>query len=280
MSHTSLLESAIDAARVGAEKLMEGLRRPPEIHQKSARSNIVTWADQAAHSAIVELLLGRYPDHAILGEEGSAGNPDGAYTWIVDPLDGTSNYARGMSPWGVSIAVRETVGPLLAGVMLDPLRDEMFAVERGGGTGCKPSDTSEIGNALIATGLQNDDPAIIHEHVLRIEQMHLHCRGTRAIGCPSFALAYVAAGKLDGFVEKDATYAWDVAAAVLLLDEAGAVATGFGGEPVNLGSGVSDIVAANKQLHADLLDVVNLRRAGTVSAQIAPKGDGTMRRDQ
>jgi myo-inositol-1(or 4)-monophosphatase len=261
VTDTNLLESAIDAARAGGERLMDGLLRPPEIHQKSARSNIVTWADEASQETIVELLLGRYPDHAILGEEGSAGNPDGPYTWIVDPLDGTSNYARGMSPWGVSIAVRETNGPLLAGVILDPLRGEMFAVERGGGTTCQPSDTVDIGKALIATGLQNDDPEAIHQHAQRIEQMHLHCRGTRAIGCPSFALAYVAAGKLDGFVEKDATYAWDVAAAVLLLEEAGGVATGFEGEPVNLGVGVTNIVASNASIHRDLLDIVNLRRA-------------------
>jgi myo-inositol-1(or 4)-monophosphatase len=261
VSDLNLLESAIDAARAGGAKLMEGLLRPPEIHQKSARSNIVTWADEAAQATIVELLLGRYPDHAILGEEGSAGNVDGPYTWIVDPLDGTSNYARGMSPWGVSIAVRETGGPLLAGVILDPLRDETFVVERGGGTSCRPSDTTDVGKALIATGLQNDDPATIHQHALRIEQMHLHCRGTRSIGCPSFALAYVAAGKLDGFVEKDATYAWDVAAAVLLLEEAGGVATDLDGGPVNLGAGVTNIVAANRAIHADLLDIVNLRRA-------------------
>ncbi len=260
VSDTNLLESALDAARAGGERLMEGLLRPPEIVQKSARSSIVTWADEASQATIVELLLGRYPDHAILGEEGSAGNPDGPFTWIVDPLDGTTNYARGMSPWGVSIAVRETGGPLVAGVILDPLRDEIFAVVRGGGTICRPSDTTDIGKALIATGLQNDDPWAIHEHALRIEQMHLHCRGTRAIGCPSFALAYVAAGMLDGFVEKDATYAWDVAAAMLLLEEAGGVATGFYGEPVNLGVGITNIVAANKAIHADLLDVVNMRR--------------------
>ena len=149
----------------------------------------------------------------------------------------------------------------MAGVIFDPLRDELFAVERGGGTTCRPSDTTDIGKALIATGLQNDDPDVIHEHALRIEQMHLHCRGTRGIGCPSFALAYVAAGKLDGFVEKDATYAWDVAAAVLLLEEAGGVATGFHGEPVNLGVGITNIVAANKTIHADLLDVVTMGRA-------------------
>jgi myo-inositol-1(or 4)-monophosphatase len=261
VSEANLFECAVDAARAGGAKLMEGLERPPEIIQKTDRSNIVTWADKASQDAVIELILGRYPDHAILGEEGNAGDPGGPYTWIVDPLDGTSNYARGLSPWGVSVAVRETNGPLLAGVILDPLRGETFAVERGGGTTCVPSDTTDIGRALIATGLQNDDPAIIHQHAQRIEQMHLHCRGTRGIGCPSFTLAYVACGKLDGFVEKDATYAWDVAAAVLLLEEAGGVATGFHGEPVNLGAGITDIVASNKAIHADLLDIVNLRRA-------------------
>jgi myo-inositol-1(or 4)-monophosphatase len=115
---------------------------------------------------------------------------------------------------------------------------------------------------LFGSGLQIDDPASILVHALRIEQLHVHCRGTRAIGCPSFALAYVAAGKLDGFVEKDATYAWDVAAAVLLLEEAGGVATDFDGGPVNHGVGVSNNVASNAQIHSDLVEIVNLRRAG------------------
>ena len=257
----TLLDTAILAARAGGAKLLEGLSHRDEVTMKSARANIVTWADEASQEAITDVLLGAHPGHAVMGEEGSAGDGDGPYTWIVDPLDGTSNFARGLSPWGVSIAVRETDGPLVAGVIFDPLRDEMFTVVAGGGTTLRVADTPELARALVATGLQNDAPAAIHEYARRIEQLHLHARGTRSIGSPAFALAYVAAGRIDAFVEKDATYAWDIAAGMLLLHEAGGVATGFDGGPPNLGPGYADIVASNRVIHADLLDVVNLRRA-------------------
>ena len=257
----NLLQTAMDAARVGGAKLLEGLERPTEVTMKSSRANIVTWADQAAQDAIVDRILSEFPDHMILGEEGSAGNPNGPYTWIVDPLDGTSNYARGLSPWGSSIAVRESNGPLLAGVILDPLRNEMFTAERGAGTNLQLSDTTDIGRALIATGLQNDDPDVIREYSKRIEQLHLHCRATRSIGSPAFAMAYVVAGKIDGFVEKDATYAWDIAAAALMMEEAGGIVTDFNGGPINLGPGLCNVVASNKAIHAALLEVVNLKRA-------------------
>ncbi len=256
----NLLATALDAAHAGGAKLLEGLERPPEIIMKSSRANIVTWADQAAQDAVVARILEEFPDHMILGEEGSAGNPHGKYTWIVDPLDGTSNYARGLSPWGVSIAVRESSGPLLAGVIFDPLRNELFSAERGAGTTMAVSDTTDVAKALVASGLQNDDPAIIHEYVQRVEQIHLHARGMRAIGSPALAMAYVAMGKIDAFVEKDATYAWDIAAATLMIEEAGGVVTDFDGGPPNLGEGLANVVASNKMIHADLLDIVNLRR--------------------
>ncbi len=257
----SLLDTAIAAARAGGAKLLEGLERPMGVTMKSSRSSIVTWADEAAQTAIVELLLGAHPDHAVLGEEGDAGDGHGPFTWIVDPLDGTTNYARGLSPWGVSIAVRETNGPLVAGVVLDVSRGELFAAEVGGGTVLHVSDTTAVGRAVVATGLQNDDPAIIHEYVQRVEQLHLHGRGARSIGCPAVALAYVAAGRLDAFVEKDATYAWDVAAGAVLIGEAGGRITDFDGGPVNLGRGLANVVASNGAIHDDLLDIVNLRRS-------------------
>jgi len=229
---------------------------------KSARANIVTWADEASQAAIVEVILGAHPNHTVMGEEGSAGPDDGPYTWIVDPLDGTSNYARDLYPWGVSIAVRETDGPLVVGVIYDPLHDEIYSAERDAATATtmRVSDTTDLRSALIATGLQNDDPAIIHEYSLRVEQLHLHARGARSIGSPALALAYVATGRLDAFVEKDATYAWDVAAAVLMIEQAGGRATDFDGGPVNLGRGIANIVATNGPIHDHLLDVVNLRR--------------------
>jgi myo-inositol-1(or 4)-monophosphatase len=256
-----LLETALRAAHAGGAKLLEGLTRPKEVSMKSTRANIVTWADEAAQAAIIDVILSTYPDHGVLGEEGNAGDSSGPYTWIVDPLDGTSNYARGLSPWGSSIAVRETNGPLVAGVIFDPYRNELFSGVKGAGTELAVSDTTDIRRAIICTGLQNDDPDIIHEYVLRVEQMHLHCRAVRSIGSPAFAMAYLAAGKVDGFVEKNATYAWDIAAAAILVEEAGGIVTNFDGGPINLGVGLCDVVAAPAAIHADLLEIVNLRRA-------------------
>lgn len=261
MSASSLLDVAVAAARAGGAKLLEGMQRPMEVTMKSARANIVTWADEASQAAVVSLLLDAFPGHAILGEEGDAGDPDGPYTWIVDPLDGTTNYARGLSPWGVSVAVRETGGPLVCGAVFDPLRDELFAVMKGAGTTLRVSDTVDVRRAVVATGLQNDDPAVIREYVQRVEQLHLHARGARSIGSPALAMAYVAAGRLDAFLEKDATYAWDVAAATVLIEEAGGRVTDFDGGPVNLGRGVANVVASNGAIHDDLLEIVNLRRA-------------------
>lgn len=257
----ALLDVAVAAARAGGARLLEGMTRPMEVTMKSARANIVTWADEASQAAVIEVLLGAFPDHAVLGEEGDAGAVDGPYTWIVDPLDGTTNYARGLSPWGVSVAVRETGGPLVCGVVFDPLRDELFSVTKGAGTTLTVSDTADVRRAVVATGLQNDDPAIIREYAQRVEQLHLHARGARSIGSPALAMAYVAGGRLDAFLEKDATYAWDVAAATVLIEEAGGRVTDFDGGPVNLGRGVANVVASNGAIHDDLLEIVNLRRA-------------------
>jgi myo-inositol-1(or 4)-monophosphatase len=178
-----LLETALRAAHAGGAKLLEGLTRPKEVSMKSSRANIVTWADEAAQAAIIEVILNTYPDHGVLGEEGDGGDPNGPYIWIVDPLDGTSNYARGLSPWGSSIAVRKTGGPLVAGVIFDPFRNELFSGVKGAGTELSVSDTTDIRKAIICTGLQNDDADIIHEYVLRVAQYRVACLRYGVPGC-------------------------------------------------------------------------------------------------
>jgi myo-inositol-1(or 4)-monophosphatase len=256
-----LLETAVAAARAGGAKLIEGLTRPKEVVLKSSRASIVTWADEASQAAIVDLLLGAYPDHAVMGEEGNAGRVDGPYTWIVDPLDGTTNYARGLPLWGVSVAVRETDGDLVAGAVFDPLADELFSAARGRGVELAVSDTSELSAALVATGLQNDDPERIARFTRMIEALYISCRGVRALGSPALAMCYVAAGRLDAFTEKDATYAWDIAAATLLIEEAGGRVTDYDGTPPNLGPGQADVVSSNGAIHDELLAIVDLENS-------------------
>jgi myo-inositol-1(or 4)-monophosphatase len=257
MTPSELTPVAIAAANAGATKLLEGLNRPKQVQLKSDRASIVTWADEASQAAIAGVVLETFPGHEIMGEEGSAGDPHGPFVWIVDPLDGTTNYARGLMPWGVSVAVREREGPVLAGVIVDPGRGETFVAERGQPAAYAVSDTGSPRSALVATGLQNDDPEVIKEFVARVERLHLNCRGVRAIGSPALAIAYVATGRLDAFVEKDATYAWDIAAAALMVEHAGGRVTDFDGGPINLGRGVANVVASNGRWHDELLAIVN-----------------------
>lgn len=251
-----LLDVALEAAQAGGVRLLEGLdRADKEVVQKNERTSIVTWADEASQAAVFDVIGKAFPDHCIMGEEGDGGAVDGPFTWIVDPLDGTSNYARGMPHWAVSIAVRETDGPVLAGVIHNPASGETFAAQRGGGVDYSVSDTDALARALVATGVQSDDPAVIADYVRRVERLHLKCRGIRGLGSPAIAMAYVAVGRLDAFVEKDATYAWDIAAGLLLVEEAGGRVTDLDGSPANLGRGIANVIASNGHIHDDLIEV-------------------------
>ena len=249
--HPDLLAVAESAARAGGAILQEGQGRPKEVVAKG-RSEITTWADAAAQAAIVDVITGAFPEHRIEGEEGAVGDPAADVTWIVDPLDGTSNYAHGIPFFCVSVAVRRTAGPLLAGVVYDPLRDECFAAERDRPTAMTVSTTGELARAVVATGIQNDDPAAIAAFGRRVVALYGACRGVRVLGSPALAMAYIACGRLDGMAQRDALWAWDVAAGIVLVEAAGGRVTGFDGGPPPL-EGRADIVVSNGLLHDALL---------------------------
>jgi myo-inositol-1(or 4)-monophosphatase len=246
-----LLAVAEAAARAGGAVLREGQGRPKEVVAK-ARSEITTWADAAAQTAIVDVIAGAFPEHRIEGEEGAVGDPAADMTWIVDPLDGTSNYAHGIPFFCASVAVRQTGGPLLAGVVYDPLRDECFAAERGRTTAMAVSTTDELARAVVATGIQNDDPEAIAAFGRRMVALYGACRGVRVLGSPALAMAYIACGRLDGMAQRDALWAWDVAAGIVLVEAAGGRVTGFDGGPPPL-EGRADVVVSNGLLHDALL---------------------------
>ena len=233
--------------------LLEGQARPKEVVAKG-RTDIVTWADAAAQAVIVDVISTAFPDHHVVGEEGLVGAADAPFTWIVDPLDGTSNYAHGIPFFCVSVAVRATDGPLLAGVVYDPLRDECFAAEAGQPTELAVSTTPELQAAIVTTGIQNDDPAAIAAFGQRLVALYQSCRGVRMLGSPALTLAYLAAGRIDGMAQKDALWAWDVAAGIVLVEAAGGRVTGFEGQPPPL-DGRADIVASNGLIHEALLDI-------------------------
>ena len=267
------LAVAVAAARAGGAVLIEGLQRPKQIELKSERASIVTWADVTSQAAIFDVIGDAFPAHAILGEEGVGGAAGSDHTWIVDPLDGTSNYAHGLPFACVSVALSDPHG-VVVGAIFEPFRGELYTAARGRGAWLaddahgsesggelrgerlEVSSADSLARALVCTGLQSDDPAQIEAYGRRIVALYSSARGTRALGSPALCLAYVAAGRIDAFLERDATYAWDVAAGSLLITEAGGRCEDLDGGPLNLGIGVANVLGSNGLIHDDLAQLI------------------------
>jgi myo-inositol-1(or 4)-monophosphatase len=261
ISHAELLEVCIAAAHAGGEVLIDGLSGPKRVQMKTARSSIVTEIDLRSQERIFGVIGDAFPDHVIMGEEGDGGGDDRSYTWVVDPLDGTSNYASGIPFACVSVAVKDADDRVVAGAIFEPFRQELFTATLGGGAWLagerlEVRPEPDLGKILITTGLQSDEPDQIAAHARRIEALHLHSRGPRMLGCPALCIAYVAAGRVDAFFERDATYAWDVAAGSLMIQEAGGRCEDLDGGPINLGRGVSNVLATNGAVHDALFDLI------------------------
>ena len=224
--------------------------------------DLVTVADRTAEKLIRERLSEVFPEHGIFGEEGTRDRLDGEFRWYVDPLDGTTNFAHGMPQFCVSLGLEQRHkglapdedGTMVAAVIYDPLRDELYAAERGRGARLngRPmhvSSTPELAESLIATGFpslkRNESPNIHFYH-----EFTLRSHGVRRAGSAALDLAYVAAGRLDAFWEFNIN-PWDTAAGFLLVEEAGGKMTVFSGKPFRLDS--REILASNGLIHAELV---------------------------
>ncbi len=254
-----MLNFAIETARDAGHLLLEKFGRKITITKKGD-INLVTEADLASEALIIERIMSYHPKHSILAEE--AGNAvtigDGtSWKWIIDPLDGTTNFAHGYPCFCVTLAL-EHDGEIVIGVTFDPTRNELFAAERGGGSSLnnKPirvSETEELGNALIVTGFPYDfkDREDFARH---LTDFLLRSRGVRRDGSAAIDLAYVACGRFDGFWEEGLN-AWDVAAGVLLVEEAGGQVSYYDGSPFSIY--IPPICASNGLIHAAMLDVLS-----------------------
>ncbi len=234
---SALLDAAVDAAVAGGRVLSANWRNLPHGSVEEKKKNdFVTLADRESEERIVGVLRGRFPGDAFLGEEGGTHGGgearSGARIWIIDPLDGTSNFVSGFPFWCVSIAAREG-DDLVAAVVWDPLRDEMYTAERGGGAwrnGTRLSVTGRPGldGAFVATGFPFRNRHKIDSYLALFKAVFVHARAIRRAGSAALDLAYVAAGVFDGFFEFRLA-PWDVAAGALLISEAGGVLTDFDG---------------------------------------------------
>ena len=232
---SALLDAAVEAAVAGGRVLTANWRNLPHGSVAEKKKNdFVTLADRESEERIVGVLRGRFPGDAFLAEEGGAhgGSAESGRVWIIDPLDGTSNFVSGFPFWCVSIAARE--GPdLVAAVVWDPLRDEMYTAERGGGAwrnGTRLSVTGRpsLDGAFVATGFPFRNRHKIDSYLALFKAVFVHARAIRRAGSAALDLAYVAAGVFDGFFEFRLA-PWDVAAGALLIEEAGGVLTDFDG---------------------------------------------------
>jgi myo-inositol-1(or 4)-monophosphatase len=248
MTPAQLLEIAIAAAQASGAVLAQKLTESRTIGFKGgSRSDLVTDADQAAELAALAILKARAPDHGVLAEESGASNLNQRFLWFIDPLDGTTNYAHGIPHYCTTLGVEETAShTLLAGVVFDPVRNELFTAARGegaflNGNRIHCSKTSTLDTSVLSTGFPYDlkqnpqAPLGLFNHIIQ------KARGIRRMGSAALDLAYVAAGRFDGYFEFGLK-PWDVAAGALLIEEAGGQVRRIDGAPFE--ARVGDMLAA------------------------------------
>jgi myo-inositol-1(or 4)-monophosphatase len=228
------------------------------VRTKSASIDLVTEVDHACEALIVERIHAARPKDAILAEEGGGEDRAGAsWRWVIDPLDGTMNFAHGYPRFCVSIGVQRD-GRGEVGVVYDPLLDELFAAERGqgatrNGRPIRVSRVDALGRALLATGFAYDVHRSIDDNIAHFARFVKRARGLRRDGSAALDLCYVAAGRFDGFWELK-LHAWDVAAGNLIVEEAGGRTSDFSGKPAP-GDG-RETVASNGLIHEAMLELL------------------------
>jgi myo-inositol-1(or 4)-monophosphatase len=252
-----MLNIAVKAARkAGAVINRASLELDHVRVSQKGRSDFVTEVDHAAEAAIVEILSKAFPDHAILAEEtGARGSSE--YTWIIDPLDGTTNFIHGFPQYAVSIGLRHR-DQITQAVVYDPTRNEMFTASRGRGAflderRIRVSRRDKLAESLIGTGFPFRSLEHLDDYVRMFKAVTEHTAGIRRPGAAALDLAYVAAGRLDGFWEIGLS-PWDMAAGSLLILEAGGLVSDFDGEPGYLDGG--SIVCGNPKVFGQLLTLV------------------------
>ncbi|HET8584685.1 MAG TPA: inositol monophosphatase family protein [Casimicrobiaceae bacterium] len=269
-----MLTTAVKAARRAGNVITRGAR-DLDLLTVTAKGpkDFVSEVDRAAEAAIVETLLGAYPDHAIHAEEGTerGRNPDAEHVWIIDPLDGTTNFLHGFPQYCVSIALAHR-GIVTQGVIYDPVRNDLFTATRGRGAflndrRMRVSRRAHLRDCLIGTGFPFRDGSYLDTYLAMMKAVVIQTAGLRRPGAAALDLAYVAAGFYDGFFEIGLN-PWDVAAGSLLVLEAGGLVGDLGGEGNYLYGG--EVIAATPKAFAQLVNLLAPYRAD-LARDRAPK---------
>ncbi len=252
-----MLNTAVRAARRAAAIIQRASNNLDLVSpEKKGHNDFVSEVDRAAERAIIETILEAYPKHAILAEE-SGSHGDSEYVWIVDPLDGTTNFLHGFPQYAVSIALMHK-GVITQGVVYDPCRNDLFTATRGVGAflndrRLRVSKVRELSDALVGTGFPFTDFKHLDKYVDIFRDMTQKAGGVRRPGAAALDLAYVACGRFDGFFEFNLKQC-DLAAGALLVTEAGGLVTDLNGEENYLESG--DVLCGNPRVFGQMLQVI------------------------
>lgn len=266
-----ILDITIEGVKLGAGILMSSFGR---IHiaeaDKKGTSDYVSSVDRRSEEAMREFLQRELPESVFLGEEMGQGGEIGNYRWIVDPLDGTTNFLQGFPAFGVSAALERYSpgrrwGEILIGVVMHPMTGEIWTAVKGQGAKknnwpIRVSAKGDFSQALLATGFPFRAKSELKVYLKTFEQLFLRCAGIRRVGAASLDLCWTAEGIFDGFWEHRLS-PWDIAAGALIIEEAGGKFTGFTGENDYLDSG--NVLGANPHIHAAMLDIIRAT-TGTV----------------
>ncbi|HPA70867.1 MAG TPA: inositol monophosphatase family protein [Spirochaetota bacterium] len=251
-----LRDFAADIALKAGALLMEGFRSRSTVISYKSRTDLVTNRDRESEALLFGAVRKRFPGHTIVAEEGSRSDSGGDLAWFIDPLDATNNYAHGLPFFCVSIGVfSRSAGKVVAGVVYDPVHEEMFSAWQGGGAWLneapiRVSATGDIGISLLATGFPYDRQNPEKSNITQFGMMSPRVQGIRRLGSAALDLCYTACGRFDGYWEPELK-PWDMAAGAVIVEEAGGRVTSYDGGSFH--PEFPEIVASNGLIHDEML---------------------------
>jgi myo-inositol-1(or 4)-monophosphatase len=254
----NIFQTAIVAAQSAGQFIMENVDKAIEINYKG-RANAVTEIDRRSEEIIISQIHSSFPNHQILAEETPAINTSSPFKWIIDPLDGTTNFIHGLPAFAVSIAV-EYNSDVIIGVVYDPSRKELFSAMKSKGAflnrkQIKVSNVKTLSESLLATGFPYELQYNFNLNIDIFREMYQKSQGVRRIGSAALDLCYTACGRFDGFWEFDLN-PWDVAAGVLIVSEAGGKSSDFSGKDSSIYG--KQVLATNGLIELEMLEILSL----------------------
>ncbi len=253
-----MINDVIKIAKEAGQIVKEGFNKNLKIDYKSNESDLVTNIDKASEKLISDFIKKKYPSHGILAEEGGNIKDGSEYVWVVDPLDGTVNFAHGLPIFSISIGVQKN-GKTIAGAVYDVPADVIYSAESGGGAYANEekinvSDNSNIAHSILVTGFPYNIRENPYNALEKFVALTRASRGIRRLGSAAIDFCYVARGVFDGFWEVYLN-PWDICAGKFIVEEAGGIVTNFNGDQINIDS--KQILATNGKIDKDMLEILN-----------------------